>query len=49
MLFRSVLQDYEPARLPVHIVHGEGGHASAKVRAFVDLLAAKLRADKALH
>ena len=46
---KVVLQDYEPARLPVHIVHGEGGHASAKVRAFVDLLAAKLRADKALH
>ena len=34
---------------PVHIVHREGRYSSAKVRAFIDLLAARLRADKALN
>ncbi|MEO8442391.1 MAG: LysR substrate-binding domain-containing protein, partial [Betaproteobacteria bacterium] len=46
---KTVLREYEPARLPVHVLHGEGRQASAKVRTFVDLLVARLRADKALH
>ena len=45
---KAVLSEYEPARLPIHIVHSEGGRASAKVRTFVDLLVERLRADKAL-
>ena len=45
---KAVLSGYEPARLPIHIVHSEGRQASAKVRTFVDMLAERLRADKAL-
>ncbi|MDW4497198.1 LysR family transcriptional regulator [Sulfitobacter sp. D35] len=33
---RIVLRDFEPAPLPVHLVHAEGRIASAKVRAFID-------------
>ncbi|MDA0225300.1 MAG: LysR family transcriptional regulator [Proteobacteria bacterium] len=43
-----VLEKYETPPWPVHIVHREGRFASAKVRAFVDLMAARLRADPAL-
>jgi DNA-binding transcriptional LysR family regulator len=45
---KAVLSDYEPPRLPIHILHSEGRQTSAKVRTFVDLLVEKLRADKAL-
>ena len=45
---KAVLNVYEPARLPIHIVRSEGRQASAKVRTFVDLLAERLLADKAL-
>lgn len=44
---RIVLEEHEPAPRPINIVHREGRHASAKVRAFVDLIAARLRADRA--
>jgi len=46
---KIVLSDHEPAPRPVHIVHREGRYAAATVRAFVDLLAARLRADNALN
>lgn len=46
---RVVLADYEPPALPVHIVHREGRYASTRVRAFVDLLAERLRSDPALN
>jgi DNA-binding transcriptional LysR family regulator len=45
---RSVLTEHEPAPRPIHIVHREGRHACAKVRAFVDLTVERLRADRAL-
>ncbi|MBK9245074.1 MAG: LysR family transcriptional regulator [Burkholderiales bacterium] len=45
---KLLLEDFEPPPWPVHIVHREGRFASAKVRAFVDLMAARLRADPAL-
>ena len=45
---KAVLTDYEPPRLPIHVLHSEGRQASAKVRTFVDLLVERLRADKAL-
>lgn len=44
---KIVLGKFEPSRLPVHVLHREGRHASAKVRAFVDLMAARLRAETA--
>ena len=46
---KILLEQHEPPPRPVHIVYREGRHASARIRAFVDLLAAMLRADKALN
>jgi len=46
---KILLENFEPAPLPVSIVHREGRFASSKVRSFIDLMAAKLRADKALN
>lgn len=40
---RTVLDAYEPAPLPVHLVHVEGRRAPAKVRSFLDFAAARLR------
>jgi DNA-binding transcriptional LysR family regulator len=41
--FQTVLLDYEPPPAPIHIVHPEGRHLSAKVRLFLDHLAKGLR------
>ncbi len=43
-----LLHDFEPPPLPIHILHLEGRQASSKVRAFVDLLSARLRENDAL-
>lgn len=45
----TLLTEYEPSPLPIHVIHREGRYASAKVRAFVDLMVAKLRANPALN
>jgi DNA-binding transcriptional LysR family regulator len=42
---RLVLDDPEAAVMPVHVVSPEGRRAPAKVRAFIDLAVARLRAD----
>ena len=44
---KLVLEKYEPQTRPIHIVHQEGRHTSAKVRAFIDLMAERLRTDLA--
>ncbi|WP_338846325.1 LysR family transcriptional regulator [Massilia sp. W12] len=44
-----VLEAFEPSPLPIHIVHREGRHGSAKIRAFVDFMAQALKADAALQ
>jgi DNA-binding transcriptional LysR family regulator len=46
---QTVLSEYEPPPLPIHVLHREGRQASAKVRTFVDLLVERLRTDKALN
>jgi DNA-binding transcriptional LysR family regulator len=46
---RTVLTEFEEASLPVHVIHREGRHGSAKVRSFVDLAVERLRADTALR
>ncbi|WP_118184771.1 LysR family transcriptional regulator [Paraburkholderia phosphatilytica] len=46
---KIVLADYEPPRLPIHVVHREGRHASRKVRAFLDLAIERLRGNAALN
>lgn len=45
---KAVLNNYEPPRLPIHVLHLQGRQASAKVRTFVDLLVERLGKDKAL-
>lgn len=44
-----LLVDEDPQQLPIHIVYREGRYASAKIRTFVDLMAERLRADRALN
>lgn len=44
-----LLSQFETPRLPVSVVHREGRYASAKVRSFVDLMVARLRADTTLN
>ena len=46
---KILLPEFEPSPWPVHIVHREGHHAAARTRAFIDLLAERLRQDKALN
>lgn len=46
---QTVLSDYEPKALPIHVVHREGRYASAKVRTFVELIVAKLRSQQTLN
>jgi len=44
-----VLGDFEPANLPIHVVHQEGRMVSGKVRAFVDYAVDHMRSDPQLH
>jgi DNA-binding transcriptional LysR family regulator len=45
----AVLTEYEPAPVPVHVVHREGRHSTRKVRAFLDLAIDALRSDPAIE
>ena len=45
---QTVLQDAEPEPLPIHLVHVEGRRAAAKVRAFIEFAAERLRGVPAL-
>jgi DNA-binding transcriptional LysR family regulator len=46
---QTVLAEFEPQPLPIHVIHREGRYASAKVRTFVDLIVSKLRTAQALN
>ncbi|WP_299651707.1 LysR family transcriptional regulator [uncultured Tateyamaria sp.] len=46
---RTVLEGFEPAPLPIHLVHAEGRRAPAKVRAFIDMARERLRAMPVLN
>jgi DNA-binding transcriptional LysR family regulator len=46
---KIILHEYEPPARPIYIVHREGRYASARIRAFVDLMAKRLRSDQALN
>jgi DNA-binding transcriptional LysR family regulator len=46
---QTVLSEFEPKALPIHVVHREGRYASAKIRTFVDLIVAKLRSQQTLN
>lgn len=45
---RTVLEDWEPEPLPIHLVHIEGRRAASKVRAFIDFAAERLRGNAVL-
>jgi len=45
---KEILFDHSPPSVPIHVVHGEGGRTSAKVRAFVDLIARRLKKETVL-
>jgi DNA-binding transcriptional LysR family regulator len=45
---RIVLAEFEPASVPIHVLHHEGARVSAKVRVVFDHLVAGLRANPAL-
>lgn len=44
-----VMADFEPAPLPINVIHREGRHAMHKVRAFLDLAIDTLRAAPSLR
>ena len=46
---QTVLEEYEEEALPVHVIHPEGRNASAKVRAFVDFAADRLRTNRFIN
>lgn len=46
---KSVLQDFAPPPIPIHVIHRQGRRASAKVRAFVDLAVETLRENMFLN
>lgn len=46
---KIILPEWETAPMPIHVIHREGRYAAVKVRAFVDLIADRLRNDRALR
>lgn len=48
-LLKILLAEYEPPPLPIHVLHSEEHYASAKVRTFIDMIVAELRANPALN
>jgi DNA-binding transcriptional LysR family regulator len=46
---RVVLSDYEAEPIPVHVIHREGRRAPGRVRAFVDYVVPRLRANPAVN
>ncbi|MGR8981578.1 MAG: LysR family transcriptional regulator [Gammaproteobacteria bacterium] len=44
-----VLSEFEFPPVPIHILHREGRHSSAKIRSFVDMMAERLRAELSLN
>lgn len=46
---KTVLDNFELPKLPIHIVHREGRLSSSKVRSFIDLIAQRLSEDSSLQ
>jgi len=46
---KTILEKFEAPPIPVQIVHREGRDVSAKLRAFIDLMAERLRANTMLN
>ena len=45
---RIILAEFEPEPIPIHVIHREGKHAAARVRAFVDFAVSRLRENPLL-
>ena len=45
---KIILADFEPAPMPIHVVHREGRYGSVRIRAFVDLMVERLRKARGL-
>ena len=45
---KIILSEFEPEPIPIHVIHREGRHAAARVRAFVDFVVARLRGNALL-
>lgn len=46
---KTLLENFEPAPMPVHVLHREDRLASAKVRNFINILVENLRSDPVLN
>lgn len=46
---KILLSEFEPAPVPIHILHREGRYAATKIRSFIDLMTERLRANKSLN
>ncbi len=46
---QTVLDNYEPDHLPIHLIHYEGRRVSTKVRSFLDLARERLRQSPTLN
>jgi DNA-binding transcriptional LysR family regulator len=46
---KTVLTEFEPPPIPIHVMHRGGRHSATKIRAFIDLIAKRLRRDPALN
>ena len=46
---KTVLSDFSVLSLPIHIIHREDRLSSSKVRSFIDLIAERLKSEKALN
>lgn len=46
---QTILSEFEPPPLPIHVIHQEGRKASPKVRTFVDFMVDRLRADTSIN
>jgi DNA-binding transcriptional LysR family regulator len=44
-----LLQNFEPEKSPIHIVHREERNSSSKIRAFIDIIVDSLRSDDRLN
>lgn len=45
---KAVLCDFEPAPVPIHVVHHEGRRPTRKGKAFLEMIVAALRAEPSL-
>jgi DNA-binding transcriptional LysR family regulator len=46
---KSLLCEFEPEPLPIHVVYPQTRHLAAKVRAFVDFLAQRFAGEPEWH